>query len=615
MTSPRFGSRKFGRKVSTQPQEVLPERKIVSIRDFRRGYIPSEQRQMVPAEASPRTHDFEVRTDNRLQRAPGTLAQLSFGTRQPYRMFLHPTLNSLVDLGLVAPPEIGFRNTAGVVQWTNIGMADRPGEFAYTVFGGTLIFTDGINVWYRETSGSPVEPLPEAPMARSYASFAARVMAGGAIIDGQFEPLGVRWSAANSNFTDWDGIGSGFELLVNDTSVGDRIVSLLPMNLDTMAVVMRQSIWIGRFTGQALRPVDFSVRVPGVGAVNSRVSVVTHFGVVFLNDFGVYLFDGNTVELLSESIHPRLLPLDYDNIEMYHATYDPVKKRYILFTPSEYWQFELEHNRWFRRRFTTMDSLMFPMQIDGVRWFEAVGQWLEQGELIWLDFAGKNLGELRLWMLADEEFDYVGVERAIGEESYRSGAYFGECMHPYWESKLFDEQDASKLVTSMKQLIEFQGQGRICVLLPNEDNQYEQVAEVEFEERDYPSLAVLNAEKVGKGTGIAICVLLDCQLEEAPGEPQFPDYDYDEPGPGDYDYDDDFPEVEWPGFQVFTDVASCTPPDDGQQFAAAEVACFVWCDQPICGGLGGWLIWYSNDPAEIAAGCDHPNNPIPGMLS
>jgi hypothetical protein len=611
VSSPRFGSHKFSRQAFYQEQEVFPERKIVSLRDFRRGFTPSEQRQMVDPAASPRTHDFEVRTDNRLQRAPGTLARVAFGDRQPDQIFLHPTLNSLVELGMVASPEIGFRNAAGTITWQDIGLANR-GEFAYTVFGGTLIFTDGINVWYRETGGSPVEPLPDAPMARTYASFAGRVFAGGTLIDGQFEPLGIRWSAADSNYKNWDGLGAGFELLLNDTSVGDRVVKLLPMSLDFMAVLMRQNIWVGRFTGQALRPVDFSVRVPGVGAVNDKTVALSHRGVIFLNDFGVYLFDGSDVpQLLSEAIHPLLLPLDYDNIDKYHAVYDPVKKRYILFTPTDFWQFELESGRWFRRKFTSMSALMYPTQIDGVRWFEAVGQWLDQGELIWLDFAGKNLGELKLWMLNDEEFNYVGIQRAIGEESYRSQTYFGECMKPYWESKLFDEQDASRLVSIKKQLIEYQGEGRICVMLPNEDNQYELVANVDFEPRNYPSLAVLNAEKTSKGTGIAICLELDCALEDLPEEPP--------PGPGpgpggEYgEYGDD--EYEWWGFQTFSDVHSCTPIDDFQQYAVATVACFEWCNQPVCGGAGGWLVWYSNNPTDIELGCDSPNNPIPGMLS
>jgi len=253
---------------------------------------------------------------------------------------------------------------------------------------------------------------------------------------------------------------------------------------------------------------------------------------------------------------------------------------------------------------------MYPTQIDGIRWFEAVGQWIEQTDLIWLDFAGKNLGELNLWMLGDELFDDASIQRAVGQESYASTSYFGNCMSPYWESKLFDEQDAQKLVTSVKQLIEYEGAGRLCILLPNEDNQYEQVVETELALRDYPSLAVFNAGKVGKGTGIAICLQLDCALEPVPVDPEFPDYDYS------YDYNEPPPpppeETEWEGFQFFTDVHSCTPQGDAQQYAFTWIACFVFCDEPICGGVGGWLAWYSSNEDHLAQRCDHPDNPIPG---
>lgn len=57
----------------------------------------------------------------------------------------------------------------------------------------------------------------------------------------------------------------------------------------------------------------------------------------------------------------------------------------------------------------------------------------------------------------------------------------------------------------------------------------------------------------------------------------------------------------------FSDFHSCTPSGDSQQYTAARMADFVECDQPECGGTGGWLSWWSNDPD---AGPDSPNNPL-----
>ncbi len=79
--------------------------------------------------------------------------------------------------------------------------------------------------------------------------------------------------------------------------------------------------------------------------------------------------------------------------------------------------------------------------------------------------------------------------------------------------------------------------------------------------------------------------------------------------------DPEDPEVEWTGVTIFSDVQGSTPPEDSQQNAPLQIACFTWCDDPICGGPGGFLIWYSNNPEHLEQGCSHPDNPIPGMLA
>ena len=607
MTKPRFGSRKFSTHGRGNQIQSLPERKIATFRDFRRGYTPSEQRQNVEPGASPVTFNVEVREDNGIQRVPGTkvVANYSSGVKE---IALFPTLNQLVFLVLVAPPLIGFRDYQGSVRWFNLGLADRD-EFAYTTFGGVFFFSDGINVWYYDGIDHYPERLPQAPMARDYASFAGRIFAFGTEIDGQFEPLGVQWSDADSNLKHWDGLGSGFELLINDVSSGDEILAGIPMNLDMMAIMMRQSIWLGRFTGQLGRPADFSVRVVGVGAINKRVCTLSRFGVIFLSDNGVYLFDGNEATLLSESVNSDLLPLDYDNLKSYHAVYDPKRKRYILFTPTRMWTYEVEKDRWLYRTMTSFSGAMYPTQIDGIRWFEAVGAWNEQSDLIWLDFAPKNIGELTLYMLGDQTDSGGSLRRTLAEESYESGCFFGQQFKAYWETRLTDEQDASRLVSSVKQLVEYRGSGCLRLYLPEEDNRYEQVLQTELDIRDYPATAIFNAQKVGKGTGIGV-EFCEVACPGAPGIPPEP-----EPDP-DPDPDEPDPQVtEWSGMTIFSDVHASTPPEDSQQHAPLEMACFTWCDEEVCGGPGGFLVWFSNNPEHLEQNCDHPDNPIPGMLS
>jgi hypothetical protein len=212
MTAPNkeFGSRKFQDYGLGREIEEFPERKIITYDDFAGGYTSGVQRHRTEPIASPNTQDFMVRTDGRLQRVPGTKLVHDFGPRIPTDLALHPNLNSIVQLVLVAPPEVGFWRQPPAPpydeyeeveqeSWFDLGFADR-GEFASTVFGGTLIFTDGIRAWSRNAHGGEPKLREGIPAARSYASFAARVFAGGTLIDGRFEPLGIRWIGAAGNY-------------------------------------------------------------------------------------------------------------------------------------------------------------------------------------------------------------------------------------------------------------------------------------------------------------------------------------------------------------------------------------------------------------------------------
>ena len=75
------------------------------------------------------------------------------------------------------------------------------------------------------------------------------------------------------------------------------------------------------------------------------------------------------------------------------------------------------------------------------------------------------------------------------------------------------------------------------------------------------------------------------------------------------------PEVpEWSGFTIFSDVHASTPLGDEQQLTQLQLACYIDCDEPECGGPGGWLVWWSNNPDHLAQGCSHPDNPFGYLL-
>lgn len=59
----------------------------------------------------------------------------------------------------------------------------------------------------------------------------------------------------------------------------------------------------------------------------------------------------------------------------------------------------------------------------------------------------------------------------------------------------------------------------------------------------------------------------------------------------------------------FSDVHSCTPTGDAQQYAALRMVDIVDCNDEVCGGPGGWLGWWSNDPDATPDDPDNPLNP------
>jgi len=71
---------------------------------------------------------------------------------------------------------------------------------------------------------------------------------------------------------------------------------------------------------------------------------------------------------------------------------------------------------------------------------------------------------------------------------------------------------------------------------------------------------------------------------------------------------------EWGGYTFFTDLHPCAPSGDLHQSTDLRFACFIWCEEPECGGDGGWVVWWTNDADDLALGCASPNNPFGYLL-
>ncbi len=404
-----------------------PAVKEQSYRDFSAGLVSVATKESAPLNSSPYAPDTEVDDKGRIVRAPGTTLMENLAPRTPERMAVHASLDFTAELILFNPPFIGVKGPTTTV-WTNRNL--HTGEIASTNFGGTFVFTDGRTVYARQANdGTTLTALTEAPVARTYASWANRVWAGMAVIGGNYEPQGLIWSAANSDYRDWTGIGSGFELLINDLAMGDQIQALIPMGLDYMAVMLRSSIWIGTRTRVTGRPGDFRIRQPRTGAVNGRVCQATRRGILYLNDSGVHLFNGNESVHVSAQIDGELLPLDNSNLQSYTAVFDPRTDRYFLHTPDgNTWILDLKRGRWSHRTLAVYDSAIWYKQLSPTTWGDLVGDWAAQAASNWHDFAATS-DEIDLVFLGNE----LTGGRAVAREDPASQTHFGRTVQPIWE--------------------------------------------------------------------------------------------------------------------------------------------------------------------------------------
>lgn len=498
----RIGEGPNARFGQGQYVEGLPQLIWQRWKDFSGGYVSSDTQDEIAPNATPNALDIEVDSKDRLVRSAGTTLYEALDGHVVKQIAVQASLDYTAELILFAPPYIGIRTT-GPTEWYDVGLpisANR--QYEWTNFGGTLLFGNGLEGMYaRENATTEIALVDGAPAAVDYMSFAGRVFALGAIIGGNREPLGVVWSAATSLHDDWDGLGNGFELLIDDMSAGDRIVAGRSMGLDAAAILCRHSIWVARRTGQRDRPADFQSAVPGVGAVTSACVRTTRFGVLFLSDSGVYLFNGNSAELVSEAINADLLVdgrIDYTQLNKYRAIYNPATKRYTLFAPSGTWVFEIEKKRWFRRSIQPNDAVLFAQQFDALTWDEMVGTWDEQ-TLVWEDLRPAEANKADLIFLQEGTPD-----SALWIEDPLSMTTFGEPMIPFWEFPQITGEYLNQLLTVKKVNVDYISGGTVELWTPDLEGDFSL-----FRTKVLPLATArrtrgVMGEKTGKGAGVKL---------------------------------------------------------------------------------------------------------------
>lgn len=499
----RLASRRFGR-LQQIPPEAVPTAMPLTYSDFSGGFDLRDVRQDVPANTTPEAMDVDVSPEERIRRIHGIEAEETWSlASRPgldiIQMIPHASLDYSTELLLFAPPLLGIKKEAET-QWIE---ADLPsGEFyGHVNFGGTLLFSNRKEekVFVRQPGESTIAVVKKAIPGLTYASFAARVFVGNAVIEGNTERMGIAWSATNSNYEDWEGAGSGFELLIDDLSVGDKILKLMPMGLDFMAIICRHSIWVASRTGLVDRPAAFQSRVGKLGAVSQAACTMTRVGPMFLHDSGIWFFDGNTPQHVSAQIDSALLPLDYENIESYRTAYSPKSERFYLMTPTETWVYELKTQRWWRMSLKALAAIFWSAQGHALTWDEAEGTWDEQ-TLTWDDMSPEQGEDYNLWFVARDKDGGL----SLGKEKQDATCYFGIPQTPYYQFPLVQQEPATKLFTTQNVVLEYIRGGLVGLRQPNVDGDFVGTAVYELPASQRTRVAALPYVHTGLGAGLQL---------------------------------------------------------------------------------------------------------------
>lgn len=447
----------------------LPDFVPIRFDSFAGAFNVGDAEEGIPAQASSDALDIEVNRRDSLIKAPGTVAYETFDeTRTPEQIALFVGLSLAQEIILFDAPALGIKKSAATAAlWTDIPgvVVDAEAKFFWTTFADFFVFSNGLGSVYTHQIGSDVVVAdPLIPNGSAFMVIAARLFVGAPVIDGVKQPMVVAWSGilGYNKFDYVNDLGSGFEPLISDQSEGDAIVAMRAMGLDFAAIICRNSVWIGRRTGDLDRPLAFEPRTTGKGCVAAATVRTVLGGVMYLSSEGLELFDGNESKHVSNLIDDDLLPLDYDNIDKYNSAYNSTSQRYYLFTPTVTYLLDLKYGRWYKRSLVAKGAVPFAETLPSTPWSAMVGSWTEHFES-WLTLLG-TASELpsTIFLGVDDDHFY-----ALHRENYPSYQNFGVNFRPRWNSLLVDSPNVDYLVTTQKVHVRYKESGELDLWLPN----------------------------------------------------------------------------------------------------------------------------------------------------
>lgn len=204
---------------------------------------------------------------------------------------------------------------------------DEEDFFTWTSWADKLLFSNFIDgLWELDFETYIIQKVDGAPGAKHLTVFGNRVVATATNTSGDFYPSRIQWSVKN-DYTDWTGIGSGFEDLYGAPGgVVDESMKTIPITDEAAFIIRATTIWQMSESGVAIAPFRFS-RIFRVGSPARESIVETPRGIVFINEKSVYTVSIGIFQDIGLRIIKRLIE-DFGDIRGAYGIYDPIRDEY-----------------------------------------------------------------------------------------------------------------------------------------------------------------------------------------------------------------------------------------------------------------------------------------------
>jgi hypothetical protein len=253
--------------------------------------------------------------------------------------------------------------------------------FTWTVFDDKLIFSNGVDGLFEfDPVRGSVVLLDGDISAKHLTSFAGRVIASN-VLDPSQNTQRIKW-CVKGDHTDWEGIGSGFEDLLNvPGGQVDEQGGVFPVD-DTRALIVRsKSIWQMVQTGAVDTPFRFTRMLAGKGTEAPHSVAVIPGGIIYVGIDSVNIVTLSDYKDIGYQVSDEIL----DNVTdagMMVGDYDPDENEYWVLVPVSgstiVYRYRLAEDAWSLHTFDSDIVWLHyarggtvPLTIDGLDTFES----------------------------------------------------------------------------------------------------------------------------------------------------------------------------------------------------------------------------------------------------